>query len=205
MVAGRRIQTTFIAVILNAVLWNAFYAVLFESFSKTETKFGFEGLMKLFPTKHDICPSWNPSELPPRFQNVSSIVEDSGRLFIAINLYNNEDVFPDMVQSLVPFLTAFQKQDVFVSIYENGSSDNTKTLLYVFEQILESLSIPHRIRFSYEKKDPNAHRIEYLADVRNKVLEPLYNAAKPYSTVLFLNDIYICTHDLFEMLLQYRY
>ncbi|KAJ2793801.1 hypothetical protein H4R20_006430, partial [Coemansia guatemalensis] len=46
------------------------------------------------------------------------------------------------------------------------------------------------------------HRIEYMADLRNRALEPLYRNATNYRRVLFLNDVFFCLPDLLELVHQ---
>ena len=54
-------------------------------------------------------------------------------------------------------------------------------------------------------------RVPHLAHLRNKVLEPLFtanaqesNKNKPFTTVVFMNDIFHCASDILELLHQHR-
>lgn len=94
-----------------------------------------------------------------------------------------------------------------ISIYENGSSDDTPLQLYLFAKLLRQLgagytivSDPRRRAGFQENK-----RIAGLAQVRNKVLKPLYDAPKgTWDRVLFLNDVHLCEAEILEILLQHE-
>merc|ERR1712023_445732 len=53
------------------------------------------------------------------------------------------------------------------------------------------------------------HRIQYLATVRNRVLEPFYNMSRErqdeIAHIIFSNDIYFCAEDLLELILNAKY
>ena len=56
------------------------------------------------------------------------------RIFIAANLYNNEEIGPHWITELKVTVTRLRKlgvkkRDIFVSIYESGSTDSTPKLL----------------------------------------------------------------------------
>ena len=102
---------------------------------------------------------------------------------------------------------------VFLSIYENGSWDSTKTLLTQLRQTLEDSDVRHQITIddtSHEQiivkaqKDPTSEgwlqtaygkelrRISYLAGVRNEALRPLSTLSKSgvqFDKILYINDV----------------
>ena len=102
---------------------------------------------------------------------------------------------------------------VFVSIYENGSWDSTKTLLTQLRQTLKDSDVRHQITVddtSHEQiivkaqKDPTSEgwlqtaygkelrRISYLAGVRNEALRPLSTLNKSgvrFDKILYINDV----------------
>jgi hypothetical protein len=45
------------------------------------------------------------------------------RFFIGLNLYNSEHVVPTITEILVKLVNVLGKDNVFISIYENGSND----------------------------------------------------------------------------------
>ena len=99
---------------------------------------------------------------------------------------------------------------VFVSIYENGSWDSTKTLLQHLQQTLEARGVNNQITIdstSHEQiisQNTSAYswlktlygqeprRIPYLASVRNEALKPLSALAKSgtrFDKVVYINDV----------------
>ena len=90
----------------------------------------------------------------------------------------------------------------FISIYESNSVDSTPELLNKLSQRLTHVNIPHRF---VSTTDDNRHwsystsqeRIQYLADVRNKAMEPLQSADdnvrlsdwEDFTRVIFINDV----------------
>ena len=107
--------------------------------------------------------------------------------YIALNLWKNEDVIPDLTEALIVFLEEEVKPyfdlatAVVVSIYANVSPDRTA-------ELIESILIPrlHAIHvravyattegscLGYVERHPFHERIEWMACIRNKALEPLY-------------------------------
>ncbi|KAJ2805438.1 hypothetical protein H4S07_004021, partial [Coemansia furcata] len=120
------------------------------------------------------------------------------------NLYNSENILPNMALQLLALADTLGHGRVFISIYENGSKDKTKEILGQFNSTLNTLGIAHRIRTDEARRPEHTHRIEYLAKVRNLALEPLYSTGKIYDRVLFINDIYFCMNDLLELAYQSR-
>ncbi|KAJ2747476.1 hypothetical protein GGI20_000465 [Coemansia sp. BCRC 34301] len=124
--------------------------------------------------------------------------------FVAANLHNSEKVLPNMAAQLLALADALGHTRLFVSIYENGSTDKTKEILHQFNATLDALGIAHRIVADDTSKPQHVHRIEYLAKVRNYALEPLYSNDAHFGRVVFLNDVYFCLSDLLELVFQSR-
>jgi len=100
------------------------------------------------------------------------------RYFVAFNLHNNAALMPHFLTELTKFLSFFDLEggQVFVSAFESGSSDMTPAWLDLFDQVLDAYKVPHRVLFGdYDLRlqNRNQHRIEFLAHMRNKALEPL--------------------------------
>ncbi|KAI7830904.1 cryptococcal mannosyltransferase 1-domain-containing protein [Kickxella alabastrina] len=88
----------------------------------------------------------------------SNITSGTGRIFVAANLYNSERVLANMAAQLLVLADIMGSDRVFISIYENGSTDKTKDILLTLR----------------------------------------------YNRVVFLNDIFFCLPDIFELLHQSR-
>ena len=130
------------------------------------------------------------------------------KYFFAINLYNSFDVIPDLFATLFRVSAFLGYHNVFVSIYENGSTDQTKALLRIFDALARSIGLRVTIRTSQRTRGAFNHRIEYLAEVRNAAFVPLHeqrNAENEYfDTIIFMNDILPCVDDLLELIYQSR-
>ncbi|KAH9929084.1 glycosyltransferase family 69 protein [Epithele typhae] len=133
---------------------------------------------------------------------------DSHKYFFAINLYNSFDVIPDLFATLFRVAAVLGYHNVYVSIYENGSSDQTKALLRIFDALCRSAGLRVTIRTSMRTRGAFNHRIEYLAEVRNAAFVPLHelrDAQNEYfDTIIFMNDILPCVDDLLELIFQSR-
>lgn len=95
------------------------------------------------------------------------------KYFFAINLYNSFDVIPDLFSTMFKVSSIVGFHNVFVSVYENGSTDQTKALLRLFDALSRSVGLRVVIRTSLRTRGQFNHRIEYLAEVRNAALAPL--------------------------------
>jgi hypothetical protein len=133
---------------------------------------------------------------------------DDHKYFFAINLYNSFDVIPDLFPTLFKVSSILGFQNVYVSIYENGSDDQTKALLRIFDALCRSVGLKVHIRTSMRTRSDFAHRIEYLAEVRNAAFVPLHELrdshGEHFDTIVFMNDILPCVDDLLELIYQSR-
>ena len=99
---------------------------------------------------------------------------------------------------------------VFVSIYENGSWDSTKSVLQQLKQTLENSGVQHSVNIddtSHEQiiarnasssgwlntlYGKEMRRIPYLASVRNEALKPLSTLTESgakFDRILYINDV----------------
>ena len=127
----------------------------------------------------------------------------TGRLLIAVDLHDNDAVLPDLILQLRQLVEFYGRDRTVVSVYESGSTDQSKLQLRMFEYLLRGLGVEHRIKMEEVARGPHDHRIDYLARVRNQAMEPLYSAEpSTFDRVLFLNDVFHCFHDMLELLYQ---
>jgi alpha-1,3-mannosyltransferase len=133
---------------------------------------------------------------------------DGHKYFFAINLYNSFDVIPDLFSTMFKASSILGFHNVFVSVYENGSSDQTKALLRMFDALCRSVGLRVVIRTSLRTRGAFHHRIEYLAEVRNAALAPLQELrdaeGEVFDSVIFMNDVLPCVDDLLELIWQSR-
>ena len=94
---------------------------------------------------------------------------------------------------------------MFVSIIESNSADSTGNLLRSFDDTLNSMDVPHRIIVNEStipkpiSRDTNPARIEFLARLRNRALEPLVENGG-YDRILFSNDVFVQAESIVELL-----
>ncbi|EXJ68693.1 uncharacterized protein A1O5_08487 [Cladophialophora psammophila CBS 110553] len=138
----------------------------------------------------------SPSVLPTPVQNQ--------KIFIVAQFWTNARVISERWgQALLDLVGVLGKENIYVSIYESGSLDNTKDVLKMLDDVLEQNNIPHQTIL-----DPTTHadeinagplddqgnprqgwiqttsvgtqwgkemrRIPYLARLRNTSLNPLF-------------------------------
>lgn len=151
------------------------------------------------PTTHQ-CPKLYPSQtIETRYTKLRN-----HKFFFAMNLYNNEAVMPELIQQIILSMEYVGYENCFLAIFENGSTDSTKVYLHILKPFLTKARIAHHIEFSKSTKPSNSHRIEYLANVRNRALTAFYDHPQPniFDRIVFINDIYICQGDILELMYQ---
>ena len=130
-------------------------------------------------------------------------------VYIAVNLHNNADVIPYLfgaiMRACIFMATAdslYKNSNCFISVYESGSSDETRDLLKLVGRDLKRLGIPSHIVLDGIERNNKKHRIEFLAAIRNKALEPFFKGGGGWDEVLFLNDVVVCANGLLELLIE---
>eukprot|EP00898_Chlorokybus_atmophyticus_P003747 jgi/Chlat1/4373/Chrsp29S00352 len=124
-------------------------------------------------------------------------------IFFALNLHNNDMVAGHLFSELTRLLALLDMKNIFVSVYESGSQDMTTTWLSLFDTTLTLMGAPHKVVMSSTDVRGSKTRIEFLADMRNKAMQPLYEGERhKYERVLFLNDVFVCAEDAMLLLLH---
>ncbi|KAJ7187229.1 cryptococcal mannosyltransferase 1-domain-containing protein [Mycena filopes] len=119
--------------------------------------------------------------------------------------YNNADVLPYWITQITKLVHYLGPDNVFISIVESYSSDDSPVLLDGFNHRLEKLGVARRIltRDTVVPRPASMGtappRIEFLAAVRNQVMEPLVQRGG-YERVIFSNDIFIEAESIVELL-----
>lgn len=121
---------------------------------------------------------------------------------------NSFDIIPDLFSNMFKVSAILGYHNVFVSVYENGSTDQTKALLRIFDALSRSVGLRVVIRTSLRTRGAFHHRIEYLAEVRNAALVPLWemrdSEGEIFDSIIFMNDVLPCIDDLLELVWQSR-
>ncbi|GAA6043881.1 hypothetical protein JCM8097_004281 [Rhodosporidiobolus ruineniae] len=123
----------------------------------------------------------------------------------ALNLYNSEAVVPSLSRTLLSLATFLGPETIHVSIFENGSRDNTTVALAHLAASLTAANVPHTITSDPRRTDwTKVERITQLAVYRNVAFEPLwlFNTTDPFEDVIAHNDVFSCPKDLLELLFQ---
>jgi hypothetical protein len=128
------------------------------------------------------------------------------RWYFALNLYQCSHVLPRLLASVVEAIRFLRPEDCVVSIVGGRSSDGTTEILARLREEMESMNVTYY--FSTSDVDPlksGNDRITELAKLRNLVMDPLVRQPELYdpdTTVIFLNDVSICTDDILELVYQ---
>ncbi|KAL4930209.1 glycosyltransferase family 69 protein [Aspergillus undulatus] len=137
---------------------------------------------------------------------------DRQRIFIASALWNNERTLPTKWNEvLVELANVFGSDNIYVSIYETGSSQGTKDTLRSLDKTLGGIGVQRSILISDSStsdealKHPAADpkRISHLAGLRNKALQPLYDlrdSSTFFDRILFLGDVIFTKDDVLGLL-----
>ncbi|WRT63900.1 uncharacterized protein IL334_000826 [Kwoniella shivajii] len=149
-----------------------------------------------------------PEEDLPRLVN-----KGSEKYFIAANLHDSEDILPKWSEELVKLIDHLGHENVFVSIYESNSHDSTKMLLSSLNQTLFEMDVGRRIVTAQDDRhswpyNTSPERIGYLANARNKALEPIQSPSsdvrlsdhQAFTKLIFLNDVFYTWKSIVRLL-----
>ncbi|KAG4025250.1 hypothetical protein MFRU_062g00040 [Monilinia fructicola] len=131
---------------------------------------------------------------PPKFS-----IPTEEKVFIAANIVDEQLIDGFWGDNLVALVEAIGKERVFVSVY-GGPKDALKRLnerlpgvpKKIVAEVDDSIDLSTLHRITLPSGQTGVKRIEYLADVRNKALDPITsgNVTEKYERVLFLNDVF---------------
>lgn len=173
-------------------------------------------LLRLSSTKQSA--TWDTSAAIPqnaRFVYITSIFWNSAAILRST-----------WSHAIVELAEKLGTENVYISIYESGSWDDSKEELRLLETTLKARRFPHRIILDETTHEDEIagpvtgegwiqttrgrkelRRIPYLSRLRNKALEPLAELAANgtiFDRVLFLNDVAFQVHYLSHILFGQR-
>ncbi|EFZ00338.2 hypothetical protein E5D57_010287 [Metarhizium anisopliae] len=145
------------------------------------------------------------------------------RIYIASMHFNNGAILKSHWNDAVIGLTeTFGPKNVFVSIFESGSWDDSKEVLRELDRHLEIRGVPHRVEVSdvthqdeldsadkgegwidTPRNKKELRRIPYLSRLRNKTIKDLLHLHKQgveFDKVLFLNDVVFTVEDVLALM-----
>ncbi|KAJ7227009.1 capsular associated protein [Mycena pura] len=128
--------------------------------------------------------------------------------FIAANLYDYAAHLPAWTRQMRMLIRHLGPENVFVSIYESNSHDRTKALLLEFQGQLSLGGVRNRVLLDTDGRrregwQSNGHeRVQYMADMRNRALEPLHDGlrGKRFDRIIFFNDVYFDWKSIIRLL-----
>ncbi|POY73414.1 hypothetical protein BMF94_3752 [Rhodotorula taiwanensis] len=126
---------------------------------------------------------------------------------VAINLFDSGDVAPALIRALYSVVSSLGPDRFHISIYENGSKDDTPLQLYLFAKVLRQLGAGFTINSDPDRQAGwvEGKRIVGLAELRNVVMQPMYDAPPgTFDAVIFINDVHLCEAEILEILLQHE-
>ncbi|TQS33954.1 hypothetical protein Golomagni_05687 [Golovinomyces magnicellulatus] len=152
-----------------------------------------------------------------------SVSTHTKRIYIASIHFNNGDILKShWNKAVLDLVDHFGPQNVFVSVFESGSWDDSKKILLDLDAKLAAKGVENkRVEVSYEThkdemaKEPgdgwvktedgkwHRRRIPYLSKLRNKTIKDLvdlYAKGIKFDKVLFLNDVVFTTQDVLNLL-----
>ncbi|KAH7102339.1 cryptococcal mannosyltransferase 1-domain-containing protein, partial [Auriculariales sp. MPI-PUGE-AT-0066] len=128
-------------------------------------------------------------------------------VFLAAIFHNNAKVFPAWSREMLRIIHYLGSENVFVSLVESYSKDETPQLLRSFDETLSKLHVRRKITAG-DTSIPRPHniisnqaRIEFLAATRNLALEPLRTMKNfAHGRVLFSNDVFVTAEAVVDLL-----
>ncbi|KAL5348044.1 hypothetical protein ACLOAV_006524 [Pseudogymnoascus australis] len=138
---------------------------------------------------------------PPPFT-----IPPEGNVYIAANIINADLITGAWGESLKDLVGLIGKDRVYVSIYGGPTAalktlesklDCDNSLVSEEDDPIDLDALPH-ITLSNGKQ--RTKRITFLAEVRNKAMEPLNTLDKTFDKVLFINDVFFSAADAARIL-----
>jgi hypothetical protein len=133
------------------------------------------------------------------------------KIFIAASLYDPGGKLAggQWAENVLRLIDMLGHENTYLSIYENDSGFEGKIALgelaervpcshtLIFEDHLDLNQLPH---MTIPDGTERVKRIEYLAAVRNRALQPLQRSEARFDRMLYLNDVYFDPIDALQLL-----
>ena len=136
--------------------------------------------------------------------------------YITSTLFNMNNIIKNYIKEMIKLINYLGKENVIVSIVENGDSiDDTAKYLEEFQIYLNKQNIINRFIFDHEINDEREQqllffehdegylRIKFYSQLRNKCLDLLYdlkNLNFSNTKILFFNDVIFKYQDIINLL-----
>ena len=123
--------------------------------------------------------------------------------YISSIVFNIEPIIKDWIGEMKKLINYLGPENVIVSIYENGdSTDKTRKYLKFFENYLINKKVLNLINTEKIEEKEGVDRIRFLARLRNRALDLLYNIDIDFSNtkIIFFNDIIFRFEDIVKLI-----
>jgi alpha-1,3-mannosyltransferase len=126
--------------------------------------------------------------------------EMNHKYYFALTLRNSATHLPTIIDNLLRVIYIIGENNVFMSIYESGSSDDghTTAMIDIIRLTMEAIGLEHHIEIEGE-----VH-----SNPKNAVLRPLRTMYKSggrlFNTVVMMGDDLWCAEEFLELLYQSR-
>lgn len=137
------------------------------------------------------------------------------KYFFALNLHQRASLTPRLFGSIVDSMRFLGPHNCALSVIEGRSDDGTFEILLSLREEIECMGA--RYYLNSNDIDPETRdriqageRVKALAELRNQALQPLMEyhqqgGSADDTTVIFLNDVAICSEDILELIHQRHY
>lgn len=145
----------------------------------------------------------------------TNIPKSRPKYFFALNLHQRASILPCLFGAIVESMRFLGPQNCALSVTEGRSDDGTFEILMLLREEIECIGATYY--FNSSDIDPSernrirdGERIEALAELRNQALQPLMDHydegdSTDETTIIFLNDVAICSEDILELIHQRHY
>ena len=150
------------------------------------------------------------TSIAAHYDSLQATADDDGGIqyLFALDLYQAISVLPTLLGAVIEAIRFLGPRRCAVSLVEGRSTDGTYQILAALKIELEHLGAVFYLSTSdVSPQDGKQDRFAGLAFLRNLALAPLVMESDKYSPdaqVIFLNDVYLCPHDIMELLYQQR-
>lgn len=157
------------------------------------------------------------SGISPPFPSASSLISSSPTLtaylernatyYISATFWNNEDILSAWTYETLQLIDILGPSNVYVSMTENDSEDDTPTMLRRFGRQLDVLNVRHNVNISTGIREEPLddpwrsvrHRVGYMTNLRNGALQSLEDARQRFDVVILLNDVVFHHTDVLKL------
>ena len=151
-----------------------------------------------------------PDSIATRYGSLQATTQNDKHIkyIFTVDLYQAIAVLPSLLGSIVQTIRFLGPKQCAVSFVEGRSTDGTYQILAALQDELERLgAVFYMTTSDVSPHDGKQDRFGGLALLRNLALAPLVMdkaSFSPDAQVVFLNDIYLCPHDILELLYQQK-